>query len=392
MITRDFIFSLNNPIIFSLVAGIVFAVSVYFIYMKIFLPLQEKHKHEKHDLELKNSRLMAMFAELDPSPLFRFDFTGKVIFTNESGAEILTRMKIAEPLVSELIELPAGFSYDDFIKSGGIYQATVKMGEEFYDIIIKGIPETGFGQIYCSDITIRKNAEEELERSRKKLRELSVHIQKVQEEEKRKISRELHDNFGQILTSIKMNIEQLAEKHKNYLTEREFEDINNQLGEARREIRELSYQLRPRVLDDFGLAPALKALCDDTSKRSGITCVFQTHNITERLAPETETNIYRIVQEALNNIVKHSKAAEMSVQIINNNEKLVVTIEDDGVGFSGTAEGAAGVKSGMGLINMSERAISLNGKLYISSVPGKGTEIMIEIPLERNEKNKGTFS
>lgn len=333
---------------------------------------------------------MAMFAELDPAPLFRFDEDGKVIFTNESGAEILKVLELTEPYISDYILLPKNFNYQEFITGGRSHHTDQQIGEKYYDVIIRGIPETGFGQIYCSDITERKNAEQELELSRQKLRELSTHIQKVQEEEKRKISRELHDNFGQILTAIKMNIETVFEKHKEHIVEVEFADINNQLNKARKEIRELSYRLRPRVLDDFGLVPALRFLCEDVSQRSGIRGFFQAHNVKERLSSEMETNIYRIVQEALNNAVKHSRASELHVQIMKNDEMLTVSVEDNGIGFNSSAGDHSEEMRGMGLVNMSERALSVNGKLYLSSVPGKGTELMVEIPLDSNENDKSS--
>jgi signal transduction histidine kinase len=381
MITKDLFFSLDNPIIFSLLISVAIIWMIYFFYMRIYNPLQSKHQLEKENLELKNSRLMAMFAELDPEPLFRFNDKGEMIFTNESGSDLLNELNLENASISDIFPFPSDFSYNKFITNGDIILTSVQLGDSFYDITAKGIPEIGVGQIYCNDITVRKKTEDALESSQLKLRDLSVHIHKVQEEEKKRISRELHDNFGQMLTSIKMNLELLNDKSKR--PDELISDINKQLEDARKEIREISYRLRPRVLDDFGLAPALNTLCEDISAKSGIKGIFQSHNYSEKLNPEIETNIYRIVQEALNNIVKHSKASEFFVQLIKHEDKLTISIDDDGKGFN-PSDNNKRSKSGMGMISMSERAISLNGKFNISSAPLKGTEILVEIPLEEN--------
>jgi len=381
MITKDLFFSFDNPIIFSFILAITLGVLIYLFYVNIYRPLQKQHQLEKEVLELKNSRLMAMFAELDPEPLFRFNNKGEVIFTNESGSLILDSMGVKNAIVTDIFPVSESLNYENFITRGNTYLSTVRIGDEFYDVTMKGIPEAGFGQIYCNDITIRKNTEEELNSSRQKLRELSNHILKVQESEKKKISRELHDNFGQILTSIKMTLELLREKNNNNF-KNDFNELNLKLDEARKEIRELSYRLRPRVLDDFGLSPALKMLTEDISRSANMKGIYQAHNFSQRLEPEIETNIYRIVQEALNNIVKHSRASEFNVQITKHEEKIVVSVEDNGVGFDFGGIKKADLKSGMGIINMQERIVALDGNLSVNSKLGGGTEILIEIPLE----------
>jgi signal transduction histidine kinase len=381
MITRDLFFSLDNPVIFSILLSITIAGLIYLFYVSIYAPLQQKHTLEKENLELKSSRLMAMFAELDPEPLFRFDSSGSIIFTNESGGKILSALNKASARVNDVISIPDTLSFAKIIENGEVHHFTQQIDSQFFDITVKGIPETNFGQIYCNDITLRRKSEEALKKSKSRLRELSVHIQKVQEEEKQKIARELHDNFGQILTSVKMDLERLKENGLNNEAQNNFSSIENKLEEARREIREISYRLRPRVLDDFGLSPALKMLCEDVSTRCGIKGVFQSNYLNGRLLPEVESNIYRIVQEALNNMAKHSQASEFNVQLIKHEDKVILTIDDDGIGFAAAGKNNGNSKSGMGMINMSERALSFNGKLDIYSSPGNGTEIILEVPL-----------
>jgi signal transduction histidine kinase len=390
MITKDLFFSLNNPVIFSFIIFITIAVLLYLFLIRIYKPLQQKHALEKEILQLRNTRLMAMFAELDPEPLFRFDTNGKIIFTNESGSRILDKFGSSDVYLTEIFAI-GPVEFEKFISNGDSLQTTQKIGEEYFDVNVKGIPEAGFGQIYCNDITARKESQEDLKKSQDRLRQLSVYLQKVQENEKQNISRELHDNFGQILTTIKMNLELIKDKYRDRELREQFKDIEAQLEEARREIRELSYRLRPRVLDDFGLAPALKTMCEDASKRTGISGSFQSYNYTQRLQPEIETHVYRIVQEALNNIVKHSKAKEFSVQLVKHSDKIIISIEDDGIGFENNGEKRASGKSGMGMLNINERALTFNGMVTINSRPGSGTEIIIEIPIEKEyEKDQNS--
>lgn len=155
------------------------------------------------------------------------------------------------------------------------------------------------------------------------------------------------------------------------------------------EVRDISHRLKPRILDDLGLIPALNSLCNEVSKKAKIKGLFQSHKLDKRLASEVETTLYRVAQEALNNIVKHSHASEFSIQILRHPGFIRMMIEDDGVGFdTNNKTKDHNKKSGMGLINMSERAIALNGKLVIDSRQGAGTEIIVEIPMENdNGKN-----
>ena len=272
----------------------------------------------------------------------------------------------------------------DLISKGQSVQFSVAIKENHYDVIVKGVPEMQFGQIYCNNITRRKLVEDELTQYQASLRKLSNRIQKLQEEEKQKLSRELHDSFGQKLTSIKLNLELL----KNCKTDMKandgiVDDISSLLENAMLEVREISYRLKPRILDDFGLVPSLKALCNEISQKSGINGVFQAYKFDQRLNSELETGLYRITQEALNNMVKYSQAKEFSVQLVKHPDVLRLMIEDDGVGFDPQNIKSDPVKKNhLGLVNMSERVLSFNGKFILDSHLGGGTEIIVEIPME----------
>ncbi len=338
---------------------------------------------------------MALFSELDPEPLFRFNHSGEIILTNTSGQKLFPQRNVLGSLITDLFPPLKKFDYTKCIEEGLTYTFYYELENSHYDVTIKGVSEMQFGQIYCNDITKRKLIEEELIESRKKLRELSNYLQRIQEEEKQKLMREIHDNLGQILSSIKYKLETFITSG-NFPTEdkKTLGELIAYLNLAYSEIKNLTYNLKPKILEDLGLIPALRDLCEQISNQSGIKGTFNSFGEDGNINTELEINLFRLSQEALNNIVKHSEAKEFSIQLTIDEEYLRLIIEDDGVGFNLKQVEKEQISSkSMGLINMQERVLAFNGELIIESSPGEGTEIMVEIPLtEANEKNKSIDS
>jgi signal transduction histidine kinase len=384
MNTRELFLNLNNPILFSLLMILALLGVIYIFYVRVIVPLNRTHIIEKENLELRNAKLMALFAELDPEPIFRFNTEGKFILTNKAVNGLYGKEHIEGEAIYCFFPPLKEYNLNDLISKGLSAQFSVQIKENHYDVLVKGVPEMQFGQIYCNNITRRKIVEDELTQYQARLRELSNRIQKLQEEEKQKLSRELHDSFGQKLTSIKLNLEFLKNNKPDVIEKDEIiSDIFSLLENAMLEVREISYRLKPRILDDFGLVPSLKALCSDISNKSGIIGIFQAHKLDQRLNPDLETGLYRITQEALNNMVKHSQAKEFSVQLVRHPDVLRLMIEDDGVGFDPQKIRNDPEKvNHLGLVNMSERVLSFNGKFILDSHLGGGTEIIVEIPME----------
>jgi PAS domain S-box-containing protein len=224
---------------------------------------------------------------------------------------------------------------------------------------------------------------ENLLKREKELELLSGARVQAQEEERRRISREIHDGLGQLLTAIKLNLEILEDSLPVQ------DDAGKRIGEVKqlldnvlKEAREISYNLMPSVLDDFGLGPGLQSLCEQFSKRMGVKVSFHEHGLKERLSPDVEIGLYRIVQEALNNVTKHAEAKEVDVQLVRHANRLRMTIEDDGKGMeAGLPARKPSGSGGTGLVSMRERAASFGGTFVIDSTPGKGTLINIEIPM-----------
>lgn len=224
---------------------------------------------------------------------------------------------------------------------------------------------------------------ENLLQREKELQMLSGAHVEAQEEERRRIAREIHDSLGQMLTAIKFNIEILEDLiPRDSPDYKRIEDTKNLLDATMAEARKIAYNLMPSVLEDFGLAPALQLLCDQFSQRNSIKVEYQSHGLTARLEPALEVSLYRIVQEALNNIAKHAEAKEASVQVIRHASGIRLTIEDSGKGFdpSIVAQDIT-ERRGMGLVSMRERAASFRGTVTIDSAPNSGTTIVIDIPL-----------
>jgi PAS domain S-box-containing protein len=213
---------------------------------------------------------------------------------------------------------------------------------------------------------------------------------KAQEEERRRIAREIHDSLGQMLTAIKFNVEILEDAADLQADEdrRRIAEIKSLLDNAMAEAREISYNLMPSVLVDFGLVPALQFLAEQYSKKSQLAVQVHVSGVENRLDPSIEVGLYRIAQEALTNITKHAEASTVNVHLLGDSKSIRLIIEDDGKGFLiSRLEPRRDKRHGMGLVSMRERAASFNGLLMLDSRPGRGTEIIVEIPQMAMEVN-----
>ncbi len=188
-----------------------------------------------------------------------------------------------------------------------------------------------------------------------------------------------------MLTAIKFNLEILEDMITVGKEGKDrIQDMKGLLDDVMKEAREISFNLMPSVLDDFGLAPALQLLSDQFTSRTSVKTHFHTSGITERLDPQLEIGLYRIAQESLNNVSKHAEATEVNLQFFCYSEVIRLVIEDNGKGITERPDivRATG-KGGMGLVSMRERAASLGGVLTIDSTPKNGTFITVEIPLTK---------
>jgi signal transduction histidine kinase len=197
-----------------------------------------------------------------------------------------------------------------------------------------------------------------------------------QELERRRLARELHDETGQALTSILLGLRALEEAKNREGTKAAVRALRELVVATLQDVRRLAVELRPTALDDFGLTAALERLADNFSEQSGIAIELEAGLGHERLPSDIETVLYRLVQEALTNVVKHAHAQHVSIVVRRKEGVVTAVIEDDGRGFEdGKGEG------GLGLVGMRERVALVNGRFRIESAANAGTTLLVEVPV-----------
>ncbi len=199
----------------------------------------------------------------------------------------------------------------------------------------------------------------------------------AQEAERRRLARELHDETGQALTSILLGLKSVEDAADDGQRAAAVAQLRGLVRETLQDVRQLAVDLRPTALDDFGLVPALERLIEGFRESTGIGVDFHASLPPSRLPPEVETALYRIVQEALTNIVKHARASQVSILLASRPSSVTAVIEDDGVGF----DLASARADGLGLVGMRERVSLLGGRLAIETTPEAGTTCRAEVPL-----------
>jgi PAS domain S-box-containing protein len=258
-------------------------------------------------------------------------------------------------------------------------------GEEFpIDASISHITENGamFYTVILRDVTERVRGEQALERSKDELRELAAASNSVREQEKSRIARELHDELGQALTALKMDVQWLKERSRDETIATKLEAMQRLLDATVASTRRISSDLRPLMLDDLGLMPAVDWLVQNFRQRTGVEVEFA--------APELEleepyaTAVFRILQESLTNVARHAQATVVEIELEATNEEVRVSVRDNGVGFR--TDEAQRKRGSYGLMGVAERAYLLGGKVDLHSEKNRGTSIDVRIPRPATER------
>jgi signal transduction histidine kinase len=215
------------------------------------------------------------------------------------------------------------------------------------------------------------------------LRLLSQKLVQAQEEERRSLSRELHDEIGQMLTGLRLELGNLEEFHlaPGPDTRKHLAEIKALVETVMRSVRDLAMGLRPSMLDDLGLEPALQWQAREYSRRNGIPATVEIDGDLENVAEDLRTCVYRVVQESLTNCARHARAKNVRIAVHGGKSEIAATIQDDGIGFSNVNTDSRGI----GLIGMEERARDLGGTMTIWSQPNKGTVVEMKLPLVRKQ-------
>lgn len=241
----------------------------------------------------------------------------------------------------------------------------------------------------AQDVTDRKRADEQLRSSREQLRALSAHLQFIREEERSRIAREVHDELGQVLTALKMDISLLNHKllessailPRKMLYE-EIRSMSKKVDSTIKSVRKIVTELRPEVLDHLGLKSAIEWQAQEFQARSGIDCKLDPHmESIEMDDRDGETAIFRILQEALTNIARHSGATKVEIFLKKQDGEITMEVRDNGRGIS---EADLTKNTSFGLLGMRERALFLGGDVEVKGHPGFGTSVKVQIPVRKN--------
>ena len=231
------------------------------------------------------------------------------------------------------------------------------------------------------EVSERMHTEQSLEAGRRELRQLASQLLRVQEEERRRISRDLHDDVNQRLALLAIDLEGIARQHSPtpLHLETDIRSILNRVAELSEDVRHLAYQYHPSILDDLGLPIAMQRLVDDFVARNNIEGTLTCTDVPEVLPQPIATCLYRVTQESLNNVMRHAKASRIEIGLSRSRFGLTITITDNGVGFP--SERSRNGSEGLGLLSMKERVALVDGTFSIESAVGKGTQVQATVPL-----------
>jgi two-component system sensor histidine kinase UhpB len=233
------------------------------------------------------------------------------------------------------------------------------------------------------DVTELKGAMDALGAARERLQGLSRRLLEVQESERRHLARELHDDIGQGLTALKLNLESLSRGRDSGALEARIAEALDTTHHTIERVRQLSVNLRPLQLDDLGLAAALRAHLDRQARLGGLVPHFEIQEVSAKLSSDIETACFRVAQEAITNILRHARAANVWLRLFLAGDRLALSVRDDGAGFDvSSAQRRAAAGASLGVVSMEERVALAGGTLRIHSALGQGTVVVASFPLD----------
>ncbi|WP_435166074.1 sensor histidine kinase [Paenibacillus glycanilyticus] len=349
----------------------------------LLLQLEGRIEDSQFRSELQSSlkQLADVKLALDASSIVAMtDHTGKILYVNDKFCEI-SQYDRSELLGQDHRIINSGTHPKAFMKelwttisSGQVWHGDIKNKAKdgtYYWVnttIVPFVGEDGKPYQYLAirnEVTRLKKVEEELQETLSK-------VMTIQEEERRKFSRELHDGIGQSLFSLLIQLDRVISSPAH--GEEQLPFIRSQVAGIIEEVRSVAWQLRPSVLDDLGIVPALRTHLENYTSHYGIKVSFR-NNLSKRLNVQVETVLYRIIQEALTNIAKYADVSDAEVEIREDEKQVVALIVDRGIGFD-----TASHTQGVGRYSMAERAKLAGGSLSIESSPGEGTTVTLIIP------------
>lgn len=359
------------------------------------LQAQNEELRQAHvALEESRDRYVELY-DFAPNGYLTVDPHGMVLEVNQTALAILDTRRdllLGKPLLV-LMEQGCRGEYLEFLRrcrskehqphDSIELQVRTPSGPRFIELLCRPrLDESGRHELLLAmlDVGTRKALEEGRARAAAEHAQLVGRLLTVQEDERRRIARDIHDHLGQLFTGLRLKLELLTQDPRS-------RGVRSKLCDAQRLAEELDAsldfftgRLRPSVLDDVGLEAALAQLVREWSGNFGIKADFHTAGFDgERLAPDAETHLYRVCQEALNNVYKHAQATHVAVILERRGDRLLFIVEDNGQGFA-VDDGDRSRHNGLGLVGMHERAALIGARIHIESTVGRGTTVFLQAP------------
>jgi PAS domain S-box-containing protein len=362
--------------------------SVYFIALLRDLS-QEPGLQQQ--IDALNLRMRAVF-ELAPVAIWITD-GDRIVFANRACAalfgadarEVLIGRSIYDMLAPESCD-PVRQTVAQALRGEAsaptIHERIARLDGDLRDVVIAvaGLPDHGRTavQMVITDITERARESRELERSRRNLRRLSASMVQAREDERRRIARELHDELGQRLTALKMELSSLGSDGAGAAHAGRIGAMLEMVDDTVATVRRIATELRPLMLDDLGLNAAIEWLANGWARRMGVRMTLRLGAADPAIDDAAGIALYRMVQEALTNIARHAEASEVGVEVREDGGELRLTVSDNGVGFDAASMFREGSH---GLLGIRERALMLGGELEVGNAPGGGGRVTVRLPL-----------
>ena len=347
-------------------------------------------ERKKAELNLKLSEeKYRTLVEQAADAIALYDANGQLLDTNPSASDLLgyTQEEMSSMNLGQFL-LPEDVADDpvnyEMLNAGVSTVKIRRMKRKNGTLVVtevrsQQLPDGRYLSV-IRDMTERLRAEEELKSSFKAVRSLTTHLQNIREEERTNIAREIHDELGQQLTVLKMDIAWLNKRLKgnDEKVNQRLADLLLMLDDTVKSVRRISSQLRPSLLDDLGLTAAMEWQLGEFEKRAGIKTLFKAPHEEIPVPDSAKTALFRIFQESLTNVVRHSGASQLSVELREEAGQLKMSIIDNGTGFD---PAKVAEKRTLGILGMKERSEMIGGTYVINSIPGEGTSVFVSVPV-----------
>ncbi|MBV6419618.1 MAG: Oxygen sensor histidine kinase NreB [Ignavibacteriaceae bacterium] len=324
---------------------------------------------------------MTLFTELDPNPIIKLNSKGIIVGMNSSAKQKFN----LDTTWTNSIEMIIGqfeFNLMEIIQQNKTLKVSSVIQNNYYEINVHGISLLDMAQLYFYDLTEKKVHLEQMNAYQKLLKESSAKALKDLEDERIKMASLLHDSIGQNLLLMRLGIQNLGKFLDSRESREELTNMSNIIDTTINETKDISRSIRPLNLDELGLSTVLASLCKNVSRESHLTYSLNIPEEKVQISKDLENCIYRVTQESLNNIIKHSRAKSFTVNLNIDSNLVTLIIADDGIGFSPLILlNEKYISDGLGIVNMQERIESLNGTFHIDSSIDNGTIIIANFPL-----------